>query len=216
MWSAHSAAACAAWLLTLTATWCGAGTKPAAWRCSGVWAGAERACGWGGLSGWPMNSSHAAANARTCCLLLCTSHRYLEAAGRLECTATILPGRAGAGLKQRSAAALLDVKPRCAWLGGAGAHTLGSVCCCCCCCAMRVLNSLTACQPLRPARVHTSACCRSVNRRSMSCRGRSAAADEGGSAEGPIRAMLVRDDRAWVSGGRTDPWIALFDAVLGA
>lgn len=27
--------------------------------------------------------------------------------------------------------------------------------------------------------------------------------------------MLVRDDRAWVGGGRTDPWIGLFDAVLG-
>jgi hypothetical protein len=27
--------------------------------------------------------------------------------------------------------------------------------------------------------------------------------------------MLVRDDRAWVGGGRTEPWIALFDAVLG-
>jgi hypothetical protein len=34
-------------------------------------------------------------------------------------------------------------------------------------------------------------------------------------AEGPIRTMLVRDDRAWVGGGRTDPWIGLFDAVLG-
>jgi hypothetical protein len=28
--------------------------------------------------------------------------------------------------------------------------------------------------------------------------------------------MLVRDDRAWVSGGRTEPWMGLFDAVLGA
>eukprot|EP00879_Flechtneria_rotunda_P024247 GHRR01025695.1.p1 GENE.GHRR01025695.1~~GHRR01025695.1.p1 ORF type:complete len:435 (+),score=161.29 GHRR01025695.1:1143-2447(+) len=35
------------------------------------------------------------------------------------------------------------------------------------------------------------------------------------SAEGPIRALLVRDDRAWVAGGRTEPWIGLFDAVAG-
>lgn len=28
--------------------------------------------------------------------------------------------------------------------------------------------------------------------------------------------MLVRDDRAWVAGGRTEPWLALFDAVTGA
>lgn len=46
----------------------------------------------------------------------------------------------------------------------------------------------------------------------MSCR---SLKDHQGAAEGPIRAMLVRDDRAWVSGGRTDPWIALFDAVMG-
>jgi hypothetical protein len=27
--------------------------------------------------------------------------------------------------------------------------------------------------------------------------------------------MLVRDDRSWVAGGRTEPWLALFDAVTG-
>lgn len=46
----------------------------------------------------------------------------------------------------------------------------------------------------------------------LSCR---SIKDQQGQAEGPIRVMLIRDDRAWVGGGRTDPWIGLFDAVLG-
>ena len=33
--------------------------------------------------------------------------------------------------------------------------------------------------------------------------------------EGPIRTMMVRDDRAWVAGGRAEPWLAIFDAVQG-
>jgi hypothetical protein len=50
-------------------------------------------------------------------------------------------------------------------------------------------------------------------RRSVSCRTPGSAGEV---AEGPIRCMLVRDDRAWVTGGRTEPWLALFDAVSGA
>lgn len=42
------------------------------------------------------------------CRFTDTSHGY-----SLECTATILPGRAGAGLKGNSSTALLDVKPKC-------------------------------------------------------------------------------------------------------
>jgi hypothetical protein len=57
------------------------------------------------------------------------------------------------------------------------------------------------------------AACRAVSRwQALSCRGLK---DQHKVAEGPIRTMLVRDDRAWVGGGRTDPWIGLFDAVLG-
>jgi hypothetical protein len=33
--------------------------------------------------------------------------------------------------------------------------------------------------------------------------------------EGPITAAVVRDDRAWVAGGRNSPWLMLFDAVSG-
>lgn len=42
------------------------------------------------------------------------SCRFVEEGNscHLECTATILPGRAGAGLKNNSASALLDVKPK--------------------------------------------------------------------------------------------------------
>lgn len=36
-----------------------------------------------------------------------------------------------------------------------------------------------------------------------------------GALEGPIRCLLVRDGRAWVSGGRTEPWLALFESELG-
>ncbi|KAF6253127.1 hypothetical protein COO60DRAFT_1463350 [Scenedesmus sp. NREL 46B-D3] len=79
---------------------------------------------------------------------------------RLECTATILPGKAGT-LKGHSSAALA-VKPRALSL-----------------------------------------------RHSLSCR------TPGESAEGPITALLVRDDHAWVAGGRTQPWLAVFDAVAG-
>lgn len=62
--------------------------------------------------------------------------------------------------------------------------------------------------------VNACVLCRLLSmRRSMSCRNGSAEVE---SAEGPIRALLVRDDRAWVAGGRTEPWLALFDAVAGA
>jgi hypothetical protein len=55
--------------------------------------------------------------------------------------------------------------------------------------------------------------CRALSRwQALSCR---ALKDQHKVAEGPIRTMLVRDDRAWVGGGRTDPWLGLFDAVLG-
>jgi hypothetical protein len=50
-------------------------------------------------------------------------------------------------------------------------------------------------------------------RRSMSCRSPGSTKE---TAEGPIRCLLVRDDRGWVAGGRTEPWLALFDAVAGA
>eukprot|EP00882_Tetradesmus_deserticola_P011737 GHRQ01012417.1.p1 GENE.GHRQ01012417.1~~GHRQ01012417.1.p1 ORF type:complete len:613 (+),score=232.73 GHRQ01012417.1:203-1840(+) len=79
---------------------------------------------------------------------------------RLECTATILPGKAGA-LKGRSSAAL-DLRPR----------------------------SLTL-------------------RRNLSYRA------PGQPAEGPISALLLRDEHAWVAGGHTEPWLAVFDAVAG-
>jgi hypothetical protein len=49
-------------------------------------------------------------------------------------------------------------------------------------------------------------------RRSMSCRSPGSTQQ---AAEGPIRCLLVRDDRAWVAGGRTEPWLAVFDAVAG-
>jgi hypothetical protein len=32
--------------------------------------------------------------------------------GKLECTATILPGRVGAGVKASKSSALLDIKPK--------------------------------------------------------------------------------------------------------
>lgn len=43
-----------------------------------------------------------------------TACRFAEDGGscRLECTATILPGRAGAGARSNSSSALLDVKPK--------------------------------------------------------------------------------------------------------
>lgn len=33
--------------------------------------------------------------------------------------------------------------------------------------------------------------------------------------EGPVRAILARDSRVWAAGGRSEPWIALFDSVTG-
>eukprot|EP00775_Hariotina_reticulata_P009889 gene9889-10046_t len=90
--------------------------------------------------------------------------RCWQGSSRMECTATILPAKAGAKASKHTGAAAADVKP----------------------------SSL-------------------ARRRSFTCRGGARSA-----AEGPIRAMLVRDDRAWVAGGRTEPWIGLFDAVLGA
>lgn len=50
-----------------------------------------------------------------CVLHVCVgSCRFVEVGHscHLECTATILPGRAGAGLKANSQAALLDTKPK--------------------------------------------------------------------------------------------------------
>lgn len=67
------------------------------------------------------------------------------------------------------------------------------MCSCCCCCLLAGRRTLSRWQALS---------CRRLK-------------DQQGVAEGPIRTMLVRDDRAWVGGGRTDPWIGLFDAVLG-
>jgi hypothetical protein len=51
-------------------------------------------------------------------------------------------------------------------------------------------------------------------RRSIMCMRSGLSAREPG-AEGPVRALLVRDDRAWAAGGRGEPWLALFDAVAG-
>lgn len=34
--------------------------------------------------------------------------------------------------------------------------------------------------------------------------------------EGPVRCIVVRDDRVWVAGGRAESWIALFRASTGA
>lgn len=50
-------------------------------------------------------------------------------------------------------------------------------------------------------------------RHTTSCRDSSLRSIE--PAEGPIRTMLVQDDRAWVAGGRSEPWLAVFDAVQG-
>lgn len=33
--------------------------------------------------------------------------------------------------------------------------------------------------------------------------------------EGPVRCLLVRDNRVWAAGGRAEPWLALFNATTG-
>jgi hypothetical protein len=124
LWSTPSAAACAALPRTLTATSCGPETSLGAWLCSGgpdaplqtacMHIASQSCC----CSAVKLSHSILPLGRKqtTDCWLLGLTHtrRFAEEGSscRLECTATILPGRAGAGARSNSSSALLDVKPK--------------------------------------------------------------------------------------------------------
>ena len=66
--------------------------------------------------------------------------------------------------------------------------------------------------------ISTGALLGGVGRGSLLRRTASTKADRGAAApclEGPVRAILARDGRVWAAGGRSEPWLALFDAATG-